>query len=250
MSNFFNPFGLCNFIHFAVLQPVFCHFPLTICPLASTIVLFEFTHNAFFSFTSVIFLFPSVLKDHNILSIFKSSHIFQAVVTLYSQHEFFSWAMKAFSVLSALPQRQLWAHWPGSWGKTGSRVSIWQPPSSMYSSASPGTRATLQPRLTIQFDGCFAQSWDTWGEHICFLENHNTKYSFHNMTHQLLSELIWKARLLVNVKAGIFLESLPFQCYSAKVCNGLVNIHHTLGERPCLTWVDALFWHGWIHGEG
>jgi len=91
---------------------------------------------------------------------------------------------------------------------------------------------------------------EPWGEHIFFLENHNTKYSYNDMTHQLLSELIWKARLLVNVKAGIVLESLPFSCYFTEVCNGLVNIHHTLGERPCLTWVDALFWHGWIYGEG
>lgn len=126
---------------FVVLQPVFCHFPPNICPLASTIVPFEITHNAFFP-SQVCFLFPVVLTDQNILSIFKSSHIFQAVVTLYSQHVFFSWAMKAFSVLSVLPQRQLWARWPGSWGKTGSRVSIWQPPSSMSSSASPGTQAT------------------------------------------------------------------------------------------------------------
>lgn len=52
------------------------------------------------------------------------------------------------------------------------------------------------------------------------------------------------------MKGRIILESLPFRCYSAEVRNGLVNIHHTLGERPYLTWVEALFWHGWIHGKG
>lgn len=154
-----------------------------------------------FSFTSVFFLFPVVLTDQNILSIFKSSHIFQAVVTLYSQHEFFSWAMKAFSVLSALPQRQLWARWPGSWGKTGSRVSIWQPPSSMSSSASPGTQAThlhalAKTHYSVWWVLCTELRYSNVprGEHIFFLENHNTKYSYHNMTHQLLSELVWKAR--------------------------------------------------------
>lgn len=108
-----------------------------------------------------------------------------------SKYEYISWAVKAFNVLSGLPQRRLSVRWLESWEKTGSRASIWQPPSSTFSSASQGAKVAHLHGLAkthslvwwvLYIERRHNKGGVPFGGHIFFLENHNIKYSYHNMT--------------------------------------------------------------------